>query len=121
MITRTALALLLLMAQDTLKDLMDGRGRTVTIEAVQKFVAAYFKIKPIELKSRNNSKHISFPRQVAMYLCRNLIDKSLPAIGTAFGGKHHTTVLHAIRKIEAMRERDKEFARLIAGFLESFK
>src|SRR5262245_19574046 len=61
------------MAQDTLKDLMDGRGRTVTIEAVQKFVAAYFKIRPIELKSRNNSKHIAFPRQVAMYLCRNLI------------------------------------------------
>jgi chromosomal replication initiator protein len=109
------------MAQDTLKDLMDGRGRTVTIEAIQKFVAAYFKLRPIELKSRNNSKHISFPRQVAMYLCRNLIDKSLPAIGAAFGGKHHTTVLHAIRKIESMRERDKEFAKLLAGFLESFK
>ncbi|HEV8701049.1 MAG TPA: chromosomal replication initiator protein DnaA [Candidatus Polarisedimenticolia bacterium] len=109
------------MAQDTLKDLMDDRGRTVTIEAIQKFVAAYFKLRPIELKSRNNSKHISFPRQVAMYLCKKLTDKSLPAIGTAFGGKHHTTVLHAVRKIEAMRERDKEFARLVGGFMESFK
>ena len=109
------------MAQDTLKDLMDDRGRTVTMEAIQKFVAGYFRIKTIELKSRNNSKHISFPRQVAMYLCKKLTDKSLPAIGSAFGGKHHTTVLHAIRKIEAMRERDKEFARIVGGFLESFK
>jgi chromosomal replication initiator protein len=111
----------LVMAQDTLKDLMDDRGRTVTMEAIQKLVAAHFHIKTIELKSRNNSKHISFPRQVAMFLCKRLTDKSLPAIGGAFGGKHHTTVLHAIRKIEAMRERDKEFARVLGGFLESFK
>jgi chromosomal replication initiator protein len=111
----------LVMAQDTLKDLMDDRGRTVTLETIQKLVASHFHIKTIELKSRNNSKHISFPRQVAMYLCKRLTDKSLPAIGGAFGGKHHTTVIHAIRKIEAMRERDKEFARVLNGFLESFK
>ena len=111
----------LVMAQDTLKDLMDDRARTVTLEAIQKFVANYFHLKTIELKSRNNSKHISFPRQVAMYLCKRLTDKSLPAIGAAFGGKHHTTVLHAIRKIEGMRERDKEFARILNGFLESFE
>ena len=84
-------------------------------------MANHFHIKTIELKSRNNSKHISFPRQVAMYLCKRLTEKSLPAIGGAFGGKHHTTVIHAIRKIEAMRERDKEFARTLNGFLESFE
>jgi len=111
----------LAMAQDTLKDLMDDRMRMVTIEAIQKHVANHFHIKTIELKSRNNSKHISFPRQVAMYLCKRLTDKSLPAIGSAFGGKHHTTVIHAIRKIEGMRERDKEFARTLNGFLESFE
>jgi chromosomal replication initiator protein len=111
----------LAMAQDTLKDLMDDRARTVSIEAIQKHVANHFHIKTIELKSRNNSKHISFPRQVAMYLCKRLTEKSLPAIGGAFGGKHHTTVIHAIRKIEAMRERDKEFARTLNGFLESFE
>ena len=111
----------LAMAQDTLKDLMDDRARTVTMEAIQKVVASHFHIKTIELKSRNNSKHISFPRQVAMYLCKRLTDKSLPAIGGAFGGKHHTTVIHAIRKIEVMRERDKEFARVLNGFLESFE
>jgi len=111
----------LAMAQDTLKDLMDDRARTVTMEAIQKVVASHFHLKPIELKSRNNSKHISFPRQVAMYLCKRLTDKSLPAIGGAFGGKHHTTVIHAIPKIEVMRERDKEFARVLNGFLESFE
>jgi chromosomal replication initiator protein len=111
----------LVMAQDTLKDLMDDRARIVTMEAIQKVVANHFRIKTIELKSRNNSKHISFPRQVAMYLCKRLTTKSLPAIGGAFGGKHHTTVIHAIRKIEAMRERDKEFARVLNGFLESFE
>jgi len=111
----------LAMAQDTLKDLMDDRARTVSVEAIQRHVANHFHIKPIELKSRNNSKHISFPRQVAMYLCKRLTKNSLPAIGGAFGGKHHTTVIHAIRKIEAMRERDKEFARTLNGFLESFQ
>jgi len=111
----------LAMAQDTLKDLMDDRARSVSIEAIQRHVANHFHIKTLELKSRNNSKHISFPRQVAMYLCKRLTDKSLPAIGGAFGGKHHTTVIHAIRKIEAMRERDKEFARTLNGFLESFE
>src|SRR5882724_8372494 len=111
----------LAMAQDTLKDLMEDRARTVTLEAIQKIVAGHFHIKTMELKSRNNSKHISFPRQVAMYLCKRLTDKSLPAIGSAFGGKHHTTVIHAVRKIEAMRERDKEFARVLSGLQESFK
>ena len=111
----------LAMAEDTLKDLMDDRGRIVTVEAIQKLVANYFHLKTVELKSRNNSKHISFPRQVAMYLCKRLTGKSLPAIGGAFGGKHHTTVLHAVRKIEGMRERDKEFARVLNGFLGSFE
>src|SRR5881628_1878166 len=111
----------LAMTQDTLKDLMEDRARTVTLEAIQKLVAGHFQIKTMELKSRNNSKHISFPRQVAMYLCKRLTDKSLPAIGSAFGGKHHTTVIHAIRKIETMRERDKEFARVLSSLQESFE
>jgi len=109
------------MARETLKDLIDDRGRSVTIEAIQRFVGNYYHIKINELKSRNNSKHISFPRQVAMFLCKRLTDKSLPAIGAQFGGKHHTTVIHAIRKIDAMREKDAEFARVIASFLESFE
>jgi len=110
----------LAMAKETLRDLIADRARVVSIEAIQKSVAEYFQLKVIELKSRNNAKHISFPRQVAMYLCKRMTDKSLPAIGAQFGGKHHTTVLHAVRKIEALKERDQEFARILNTFLESF-
>jgi chromosomal replication initiator protein len=109
------------MARDTLKDLLDDRGRSVTIEAIQRAVANYYHLKVSEIKSRNNSKHISFPRQVAMYLCKRLTDKSLPAIGAQFGGKHHTTVIHALRKIEVMGSRDKEFEKVLNGFLESLE
>jgi chromosomal replication initiator protein len=109
------------MARETLKDLIDDRGRSVTVESIQRLVAAHYRIKVTELKSRNNSKHISFPRQVAMYVAKQLTDKSLPALGEQFGGKHHTTVIHAIRKIDAMRQKDREFDGLVAGFLESFK
>ncbi|MFQ5876727.1 MAG: chromosomal replication initiator protein DnaA [Acidobacteriota bacterium] len=117
----TGRAIDLEMAQETLKGLIDDRARAVTAEAIQKLVANYYQIRVAELKSRNNAKHISFPRQVAMYLCKRLTGKSLPAIGTCFGGKHHTTVLHAVRKIEAMRARDREFAGIIDGLAESFE
>jgi len=109
------------MARETLRDLIDDRGRSITVESIQRLVSAHYRIKVTELKSRNNSKHISFPRQVAMYVAKQLTDKSLPALGEYFGGKHHTTVIHAIRKIEAMRQKDREFDGLVAGFLESFK
>jgi chromosomal replication initiator protein len=109
------------MARETLRDLIDDRPRSIGVEPIKKAIAAHYGIKLLELKSRNNSKHIAFPRQVAMYVCKQLTGKSLPALGAQFGGKHHTTVIHAIRKIEAMRERDREFDRLVSGFLEQFK
>jgi chromosomal replication initiator protein len=74
-----------------------------------------------ELKSRNNSKSIAMPRQVAMYLCKNLTSASLPEIGRSFGGKHHSTVIHSIRKIEDLRKRDGNFNSLINTFMESFR
>jgi chromosomal replication initiator protein len=117
----TGRAIDLEMAKETLKDLIDDRARSVTVEAIQKFVANYYHIKIIELKARNNAKHISFPRQVAMYLCKRLTDKSLPAIGAQFGGKHHSTVIHALRKIDALRQKDRDFDRIISGFLGSFE
>jgi chromosomal replication initiator protein len=109
------------MAKETLKDLLEDKNRGVTVEAIQKLVANYFKIKPADLKSKNNSHAISFPRQVAMYLCKQLTDSSLPAIGQIFGGKHHSTVIHAIRKINTRRETDKDFDRLLKSFMESFE
>ena len=109
------------MAKETLKDLIDDRGRSITVEAIQKVVAGYYRMKVTELKARNNAKHVSFPRQVAMYLCKKLTDKSLPGIGAQFGNKHHSTVIHALRKIDAMRQKDKEFDRIIEGLLGSFE
>jgi chromosomal replication initiator protein len=74
-----------------------------------------------DLKSRNNSKSVAIPRQVAMYLCKQLTHASLPEIGRSYGGKHHSTVIHSIRKIEDMRKRDGDFNTLINTFLESFR
>jgi len=109
------------MARETLKDLLEDKSRAVTVDAIQRLVANYFKIKVSELKSKNNARNISFPRQVAMYLCKALTDQSLPAIGQTFEGKHHSTVIHAIRKIEQKRKDERDFDRLVRSFIESFE
>jgi chromosomal replication initiator protein len=109
------------LAQDVLKNILDHDEKAVTIEIIQKFVADYYQLKLAELKSRNNSKSVAIPRQVAMYLCKNLTHASLPEIGRCFGGKHHSTVIHSIRKIDDLRKRDGSFNTLITNFLESFK
>jgi chromosomal replication initiator protein len=111
----------LALAQDVLKNILDHDEKAVTIEIIQKFVADYYQLKPHELKSRNNSKSVAIPRQVAMYLCKHLTHASLPEIGRCFGGKHHSTVIHSVRKIEDLRKRDSSFNSLINGFLESFR
>ena len=109
------------LAQEVLKNILDYEDKTVTIEIIQKFVADYYNLKLVELKSRNNTRSIAMPRQVAMYLCKSLTHASLPEIGRSFGGKHHSTVIHSIRKIEVMRQKDGDFNTLIANFLEGFK
>ena len=87
---------------------------------IQKFIANYYQLKIVDLKSRNNSKTITLPRQIAMYLSKSLTNHSLPQIGKSFGGKHHSTVIHSIKKIEERCKRDREFHTLINSFLESF-
>ena len=72
-----------------------------------------------DLKVRSNSKAISFPRQIAMYLVKQLTTASLPEIGKQFGGKHHTTVLHSINKIETLRRTDKDLNRTISRLLDT--
>jgi chromosomal replication initiator protein len=109
------------LAQDVLRNVLQHDERAVTIEIIQKFVADYYQLKLIDLKSRNNSKSVAMPRQIAMYLCKNLTNASLPEIGKSFGGKHHSTVIHSIRKIEDLRQRDGDFNSLINSFMESFR
>ena len=108
------------LAQEVLRNILDEE-KAVTIETIQKYVADYYNLKMVELKSRNNSKSVAMPRQIAMYLCKSLTHASLPEIGRSFGGKHHSTVIHSIRKIEDLRKKDGDFNNLMGGFLESFR
>jgi chromosomal replication initiator protein len=111
----------LLLAQEVLRELLRTEERTVTIEMIQKFVADHYNIKLADLRAKNNAKAIAFPRQIAMYLSKTLTQASLPEIGKGFGGKHHSTVIHSVRKIEGARKRDPEFDRLINSFVEAFR
>ncbi len=109
------------LTKDSLKDLLESSSRVVNVEKIQKVVCQKYKIKPVQLKAKNNSPTVSFPRQIAMYLAKQLTESSLPEIGKKFGGKHHTTVLHSIRKIEKMRQDDPEFDKEInslIGFIQ---
>ncbi len=109
----------LAMAEHCLRHLNPPQERKVTIEAIQRAVSEHFGLTPSHLKQKSNAHAVSYPRQVAMYLCRELTQASLPAIGKAFGGKHHTTVLHAIQKIERLREKDQELNRVIQRLIDS--
>ena len=109
------------LAQEVLRNVLQNDEKAITIEAVQKAVADYYQLKLSELKSKNNSKSVAMPRQIAMYLCKQLTTASLPEIGKSFGGKHHSTVIHSIRKIEDLRQRDGDFNTLINSLLESFR
>lgn len=108
------------LAQDVLKDLLRHSEHAITIEVVQRYVSNFYQLKPADLKSRNNSKSVTHPRQIAMYLCKNLTSASLPHIGKSFGGKHHSTVIHSIRKVEERRKHDGDFNTLINNFMQSF-
>jgi chromosomal replication initiator protein len=109
------------LAQEVLRNVLQNDEKAVTIEVVQKAVADYYQLKVTELKSKNNSKSVAMPRQIAMYLCKALTSASLPEIGKSFGGKHHSTVIHSIRKIEDLRQKDGDFNTLINNLMESFR
>ncbi|MAM85228.1 MAG: chromosomal replication initiator protein DnaA [Acidobacteria bacterium] len=109
------------LAQDVLKDVLAHADRAITIEVVQKAVADYYKLRVSDLKSRNSSKSISGPRQIAMYLCKTLTNSSLPEIGRHFGGKHHSTVIHSIKKVKEKQKSDGDFNTLIDNFIQSFR
>jgi chromosomal replication initiator protein len=98
-------------AREALKDLLAVISRQVSIENIQKTVADYYKIKVSEMYSKKRFRSVARPRQVAMALSKELTQQSLPEIGEAFGGRDHTTVLHACRKTAELRESDQDFAR----------
>src|SRR6202162_2681797 len=110
----------LVTAQQVLKNLIDTQEKKVTIEQIQKRVGEVYGIRAQDLKVRSNSRVIAFPRQVAMFLVKQLTSASLPEIGRQFGGDHSTTVLHSINKIETLRQVDKDLNKTINRLLDSF-
>jgi chromosomal replication initiator protein len=109
------------LAQEVLKNIIDEETEGISIELIQKTVASHYGLKVGDLKSKNNSRSIAVPRQVAMYLCKTLTKASLPEIGREFGGKHHTTVLHSINKISDLYEKEMVFHRLINSLIADLK
>ncbi|NLW16694.1 MAG: chromosomal replication initiator protein DnaA [Firmicutes bacterium] len=102
------------LVDEVLKDtIADDVKKEITVEDIQNLVAQHFGIRASDMKSRKRTRAIAYPRQIAMYLCRQLTDHSLPRLGEAFGGRDHTTVLHACDKIEKEMETDKSLANLI--------
>ncbi len=104
--------------QQCLKQFIDTQVRKITIEAIQRAVAEQFGMRVSELKQKNNSRSIVVPRQIAMYLAKQMTEASLPEIGRQFGGKHHTTVMHSIAKIDDQRRGDKDLERTVSKLME---
>jgi chromosomal replication initiator protein len=101
------------MVKDVLRDILSDRQKTITIENIQKVVANYYNIKITDLKSSKKLKIYSFPRQISMYLCRTMTKASFPEIGTKFGGKDHSTVIHAVRQVDKKINEDREIKNII--------
>ncbi len=109
-------------ARQTLGDVFRGAERRVTIEEIQKLVSQHFELKPLDLVSARRSRAVARPRQIAMYLSKRLTTRSLPEIGRKFGGRDHSTVIHAVRKIEELRDTDRDIdgaVRVLMRELES--
>jgi chromosomal replication initiator protein len=96
------------LAREALRDLLSIQNRQISVENIQKTVADYYKIKVADMYSKKRPASIARPRQIAMYLAKELTQKSLPEIGELFGGRDHTTVLHAVRKMAAERQQMTE-------------
>jgi len=117
----TGAAVSLATAQQVLRNIIASQEKRVTIEVIQKRVSERFNLREQDLKVRSNTRAIAFPRQVAIYIVKQLTTASLPEIGRQFGGKHHTTVLHSINKIEEMRRSDKELNRTITRLMDALQ
>jgi chromosomal replication initiator protein len=107
------------MAHQTLKYLNTGSEKRISMESIVRAVAERYSMQPSQLKQKSNTQQIAFPRQIAMYLVKELTHASLPEIGRYFGGKHHTTVIHSIQKIEALRQHDEDLNNIIHSLIDS--
>lgn len=106
------------LANEVLKDFLDEKEKVLSIDQIQHIVAEHYKVKITDLKSKRRNQSIVLPRQVAMYLCRKLTERSLPEIGKNFGGKDHTTVIHACKNIDAKINNSQELANTVQQLKE---
>ncbi len=109
------------MAQQALRQMYSGTEKRITIDSIIRAVCERYGMQPAQLKQRTNAQEIARPRQVAMYICKELTAASLPEIGRHFGGKHHTTVLHSVRKIDELRQQDPDLNRLVHSLIDSLQ
>lgn len=109
------------MAKSILQDLLEDDEKPVTTDQIQKIVAEHFGIKPSDMKAKKRTKEIALPRQIAMYLCKQLTNLSLGDIGKYFGGKDHATVIYSCKQTEEKRSKDESFNRMIESFLRKIK
>jgi chromosomal replication initiator protein len=109
------------MAHQALKYMGSTSEKRVSLDSILRAVAERFSLLPAQLKMKSNTRQIAYPRQVAMYVCKELTSASLPEIGRFFGGKHHTTVLHSVQKIDERRREDDELNRIIQSLFDSLQ
>jgi chromosomal replication initiator protein len=108
------------LAQEAMKNILDSaRPAGITMDRIARAVAAHYNLTVEEMKAKNNSRAIAMPRQIAMYLCKQLTRHSFPEIGREFGGKHHTTVMHSVDKIETLTKDDRNFHRDVQELIDS--
>ena len=107
--------------KEALKDIASDPENKISFERILEAAASFYSLKPAQLKSKCNSRTIAVPRQVAMYVCKALTGESLPQIGRDFGGKHHTTVLHSIRKIDSLRNKDSRISAAVDSIMKSVR
>jgi len=109
-----------MLAQDAIRNIVDNdQPEGITMDKICKAVSLQYKLSVEELKSKNNARQIAVPRQVAMYLCKRLTKHSFPEIGRDFGGKHHTTVIHSVEKIDALISEDRNFHRVVSDLIDN--
>jgi chromosomal replication initiator protein len=113
-------ALSLDLARETLRDILPEGDRRIAAADLIKFVARHYGLKVSEIKNKSNAKQVAFPRQVAMWMCKQLTEMSYPDIGRQFNDKHHSTVMYSVDKIERLREGDPEFAQTLDRMVQHF-
>jgi chromosomal replication initiator protein len=108
-------------AEDVLSEMFRASRRRISIDEIQKRVSEHFKIRPAEMVSARRAREVARPRQVAMYLAKQLTPRSLPEIGRKFGGRDHTTVIHAVRQIERLRGCDSDMDRDVLSLIRQLE